>query len=216
MNERPEYPIHNPEFDNFYDYLGSAERYASNAHEGQFRRYTGESYITHPKAVAELVDSFWKEAFGEEAPAEVYAASLLHDVVEDTNKTLDDIERLFGTTVAQYVYFLTKPHNVAGNRKLRKAIFNNQLELAPVEVKIIKFFDMFHNCESIKEHDPKFFKVVREEMVSTLACMKLHKGVTLGYTEAKRVAARMTEDFLELLDTDHERGRSIDYTLGTA
>lgn len=216
MNERPEYPIYNPEFDGYYMYLGQVERYASNAHEGQIRKYTGESYITHPKAVAELVDSFWKESFGEEAPAEVYAASLLHDVVEDTDMTLDDIERLFGTTVAQYVYFLTKPHNVAGNRALRKALFNKQLELAPIEAKIIKFFDMFHNCESIKEHDPKFFKVVREEMINTLAAMELHKGATLGYTEAKRVAVEKTEDFLELLDTDHERGRSIDYTLRSA
>ena len=74
---------------------------AVDAHKNQ-RRKSGEAYIFHPIAVAKIVAS----EIGLDAAS--IAAALLHDTVEDTDYTLDDIERLFGSTVAKIVHGLTK------------------------------------------------------------------------------------------------------------
>lgn len=126
-------------------------------HQGQVRKFTGEEYFTHCVAVADLVDEYWQNCYETPAPDEVYAAALLHDVVEDTDATLEDVQENFGETVAKYVYFLTKPPEFAGNRAERKALFNRKLAVAPNEAKLIKFFDFSHNSTSMAEHDPDFF-----------------------------------------------------------
>ena len=74
---------------------------AVDAHKNQ-RRKSGEAYIFHPIAVAKIVAS----EIGLDATS--IAAALLHDTVEDTEYTLNDIERLFGNTVAKIVHGLTK------------------------------------------------------------------------------------------------------------
>ena len=74
---------------------------AVDAHKEQ-RRKSGEAYIFHPIAVAKIVAS----EIGLDATS--IAAALLHDVVEDTEYTLNDLERLFGETVARIVDGLTK------------------------------------------------------------------------------------------------------------
>ena len=74
---------------------------AVDAHKDQ-RRKSGEAYIFHPIAVAKIV----AQQIGLDATA--IAAALLHDVVEDTSYTLEDMERLFGETVARIVDGLTK------------------------------------------------------------------------------------------------------------
>ena len=74
---------------------------AVDAHSQQ-RRKTGEPYIFHPIAVAKIV------AMEIGLGATSIAAALLHDVVEDTDYTLDDMEQLFGETIARIVNGLTK------------------------------------------------------------------------------------------------------------
>ena len=78
---------------------------AVDAHKEQ-RRRSGEAYIFHPIAVAKIVAS----EIGLDATS--IAAALLHDVVEDTPYTLDDIERMFGETIARIVDGLTKIANL--------------------------------------------------------------------------------------------------------
>jgi len=74
---------------------------AVNAHKNQ-RRKSGEPYIFHPIAVAKIV----AQRIGLDAVS--IAAALLHDVVEDTEYTNEDIEQLFGKTIAHIVAGLTK------------------------------------------------------------------------------------------------------------
>jgi len=81
--------------------LRSAFEIALDAHKDQ-RRKSGEAYIFHPIAVAKIVAS----EIGLDATS--IAAALLHDVVEDSDYTLDDIERMFGETIARIVDGLTK------------------------------------------------------------------------------------------------------------
>jgi len=77
-----------------------ALRVASKAHKGQ-KRASGEDYITHCIAVAEILAEMF-------APPQIIAAGLLHDIVEDTNVTLDDISRDFGDEIAKLVDAVTK------------------------------------------------------------------------------------------------------------
>ncbi|HXF84328.1 MAG TPA: bifunctional (p)ppGpp synthetase/guanosine-3',5'-bis(diphosphate) 3'-pyrophosphohydrolase [Anaerolineales bacterium] len=77
-----------------------AYRVAEEAHRGQ-KRNTGEDYINHCVAVAQILAEL-------RAPTEVIVAGLLHDTVEDTHLTLDDIRRDFGETVARLVDGVTK------------------------------------------------------------------------------------------------------------
>jgi len=142
-----------------------AVQFATKFHEGQVRKYTGEPYITHPLAVAEL----FKESFPDFATDEAYIAAILHDCVEDTECTYGDIIKGFGETVAAYVWFLTKPEEFVGNRRLRKALDIARLKEAPEVVKAIKLCDLMHNSLSIEEHDPKFWKTFKKESLELIS-----------------------------------------------
>ena len=80
--------------------LKVAYDFAEKAHEGQYRK-SGEPYIYHPVAVAEILLSL-------EMDVTTLVAALLHDVVEDTGVTLEEIKEKFGETVALLVDGVTK------------------------------------------------------------------------------------------------------------
>jgi (p)ppGpp synthase/HD superfamily hydrolase len=134
--------------------------FARRAHQGQVRKYTGEDYVEHCYAVAEMYQS-WCNEKDQDA---VYAA-ILHDTVEDTPVTHELIQQQFGDRVAQYVWYLTKPENFVGNRAARKALDRARLALAPEVVRFIKILDIMHNAKSIKEYDPKFWETFRLEAI---------------------------------------------------
>lgn len=132
-----------------------ARRYATQAHAdaGQRRKYTDEPYIVHPAAVAELVRS----VSDDEA---MIAAAWLHDTVEDTSSTLQDIEEHFGARVAHLVDMLTdSAQPQAKNRTARKlAHFRHTAEASP-EAQTIKLADIIDNTRAIVQFDPNFARV---------------------------------------------------------
>ena len=102
----------------------------------------------------------------------MYMAALLHDTVEDTDATHEEIARFFGDKVSELVKGLTdvsKPED--GNRATRKAIDRDHIAQGSKEVQTIKVFDLIHNTESIKEHDPKFWEVYKLEKQDLLHVM---------------------------------------------
>ena len=137
--------------------ITKVSRFAHKAHDGQVRKYTGDSYIHHPLKVAYLV---WRETFDEN----MIAAALLHDVVEDTIVTIEDISKNFGSYIASLVDDLTdisKPSD--GNREVRKTIDRQHTAKASNEAKTIKLADLIDNSVSIIKNDPKFAKVYMRE-----------------------------------------------------
>lgn len=151
----------------YSDRINTAATYATNAHKGQKRKYTGEDYITHPMAVANLLKDHYKDT-----TEDMFMAALLHDTVEDTEATHEEIEKFFGDEVARLVKGLTdtaKPED--GNRAQRKAIERDRLAKESKEVQTIKVFDLIHNTFSIKEHDPKFWEVYQLEKQDLLNVM---------------------------------------------
>ena len=130
---------------------------AAHAAVGQTRKYTGEPYVVHPIEVSELVAS----VNGTEA---MVAAALLHDVLEDTEVTVDLLEEQFGSKVADLVLWLTdisRPKD--GNRSARKALDRQHSAAAPAAAQTIKVADLISNTRSIIAHDPGFAKVSLEE-----------------------------------------------------
>ena len=149
-----------------------ALQFATKMHEGQVRKYTGEAYITHPVAVADLVEAYLDEkGFSEEEVMMAVQVAILHDTVEDTEATMEEIESLFGPEIAKGVWFMTKTPDYVGNRKFRKELCEMRLREAPEIIQILKTCDMFHNSLSIEEHDPNFWKTFKEETVSLLIAM---------------------------------------------
>lgn len=153
-----------------------AAEFAGKAHAGQKRKYTGEPYIEHPRAVAALVSMAAHTD-------DMLCAAWLHDVVEDCGIPLDQIERLFGHRVAVLVEALTdvsKPSD--GNRAFRKALDRIHLAKAPADAKTVKLADMIDNCRSIVQFDPKFARVYLAEKASLLPFLK--EGDPLLYAMA--------------------------------
>ena len=149
-----------------------ALEFATKMHEGQVRKYTGEEYITHPVAVADIVEIYLdKKGYTEEEIMMAIEVAILHDTVEDTVATMETVEGFFGPEIAKGVWFLTKTPNYVGNRKFRKELCEARLREAPEIIRIIKTADMFHNSLSIEEHDPKFWNLFKEETVSLLIAM---------------------------------------------
>jgi (p)ppGpp synthase/HD superfamily hydrolase len=139
--------------------VAKARTFAIAAHHavGQKRKYTGESYTVHLKEVVSiLVDR--------PHTPEMLAAAWLHDTVEDTQVDIELIRDEFGSTIADYVFFLTdKSKPVDGNRATRKEIDLKHLAAAPREVHTIKLADIISNTSSIVEHDPDFARVYLRE-----------------------------------------------------
>ena len=130
-----------------------ALKFAIVAHGDQKRKYTGLPYVTHTIDVAQLVHD-------NGGTTNQVAAALLHDVVEDTDFTLDDISIKFGTTIAELVFWLTdqsRPED--GNRTVRKATDRNHILKAPFEAQFIKLADLVDNTACIAKNDPGFAKV---------------------------------------------------------
>ncbi len=153
------------------DYLNSPHRkkvkiitkafnFAKAAHKG-FRRRSGEPYIMHPLAVARIVSS--EIGMGSTS----ICSALLHDVVEDTDYTVEDISNMFGPKIAQIVEGLTKisggifaEHASAQAENFRKLVLTMSED---IRVVLIKIADRLHNMRTLGSMPPaKQFKITGE------------------------------------------------------
>lgn len=136
--------------------------YAACAHRHQKRKYTDLPYVTHCMAVKNILERFVTDPT-------VLAAALLHDVIEDTDASYDDIVDIFGEDVADLVLEVTdasKPED--GNRKVRKKIDRMHLAKSSPSGASIKLADLIHNTSSIVEHDEDFAKIYIHEKAELL------------------------------------------------
>ena len=128
------------------DLIRHAFDVAVEAHSEQ-RRKTGEPYIYHPIAVAKIV------AYEIGLGATSIAAALLHDVVEDTHYTIEDIEQLFGETIARIVNGLTKISrlNKEKDASIQAENFRKMLLTLHDDVRVIliKIADRLHNMQTM-------------------------------------------------------------------
>ncbi|MCA8998898.1 MAG: bifunctional (p)ppGpp synthetase/guanosine-3',5'-bis(diphosphate) 3'-pyrophosphohydrolase [Planctomycetaceae bacterium] len=127
------------------DLVTRAADFAKAAHESinQRRKYSDQPYIVHPATVAEIVKSVTEDPV-------VLAAAWLHDVVEDTPVTLEEVRIEFGDEVARLVDDLTDVAQKSdGNRKQRLAIDRAHTATADPRAKTVKLADVIHNLSDI-------------------------------------------------------------------
>ena len=155
-----------------------AEAFATAAHAGQKRKYTGGRYIHHCFNVAQILRSI---AITDE---EILSAAILHDTLEDTKVSMADIHYFFGTKVARIVKELTDVSTKEdGNRAERKQKDLEHLAKASPEAQTIKLADFIDNTSTIVAHDPEFAKVYLLEKKALLKVLTkgdkgLHKLAT--------------------------------------
>ncbi|MDR2854396.1 MAG: RelA/SpoT family protein [Prevotellaceae bacterium] len=145
-----------------FEIIKKAFNFANNAHKG-VRRLSGEPYILHPIAVAKIVVN--EIGLGSTS----ICAALLHDVVEDTDYTVEDLEDVFGKKIAQIVDGLTKiSGGVFGTRDSAQAENFRRLLLTmseDIRVVLIKIADRLHNMRTLSSMLPaKQYKIAGETM----------------------------------------------------
>lgn len=148
--------------------IARADLFAFAAHSAvsQVRKYTGEPYIQHPRMIAGMVQAvpghIWQQV----------VLALLHDVVEDTGVTLDQIKQEFGEDIHDGLYFLTNVGKEAGNRATRHQINCARLRQAPAWAATVKVLDIRDNTRNIVELDPKFAPQYLREKSEAMECLR--------------------------------------------
>jgi (p)ppGpp synthase/HD superfamily hydrolase len=162
------------------DLAVSALRFARRVHLGQYRKQTGEQFVEHPIAVAQLLSD---AGYG----GTLIAAAYLHDVVEKTDVSLDEIRERFGPSVAAMIDCLSEDPDIDGYSERKRALRHGILESGGDPV-IIYAADRVANMRD-------WLKVAPEDRP---AC-----GERLGTTLEERFKL-WTEDVEELHDLDPE------------
>ncbi|HLT50306.1 MAG TPA: RelA/SpoT family protein [Arenibacter sp.] len=179
---------------------------AVDAHKNQ-RRKSGEAYIFHPIAVAKIVAS----EIGLDAVS--IASALLHDVVEDTEYTLADIERIFGETVARIVDGLTKIAHLKKDMNISQQAENFRKMLLTlnddVRVIIIKIADRYHNMLTMDSMPEQKQVKIASETLYIYAPLAHRIGLYNIKTELEDLSLKYTEpevydDILSKIEESNE------------
>ncbi len=170
--------------------IRSAFDIAVDAHKDQ-RRKSGEAYIFHPISVAKIVAS----EIGLDSTS--IAAALLHDVVEDTNYTLADIEQMFGETVARIVDGLTKISHLSSDKDISLQAENFRKMLLTlnedVRVIIIKIADRLHNMQTMSSMPAHKQVKIASETLYIYAPLAHRIGMYNIKTELEDLSLKYTE-----------------------
>ena len=167
--------------------IEAAYELAKKAHEGQVRS-SGDQYISHPIAVAVILVGLGMDS-------DTIIGGLLHDVVEDTSVTLEDIEKQFGADVAELVDGVTKLANIPYSSRAEQQAENVRKMLLAmakdVRVVIIKLADRLHNMRTLD------FRIPEKQRVKSLETMDIYAPL------AHRLGIRSVKEELEDLSLKH-------------
>ena len=190
--------VHSYLSDDECDQIMKAFTLADKAHEGQFRA-SGEPYIMHPLAVAEILAHLQIDHI-------TLMAALLHDVVEDTEYTKEDIEKLFGTEVAFLVDGVTKLNQFQYETKEDRQMENYRkmiLAMAKdVRVVVIKLGDRLHNMRTLKHMRSDKQKRIAKETLEIFAPLAHRLGIFNVKWELEDLSFRYLEPdkYYDLVD----------------
>lgn len=200
--------------DYVHSYLGDDEceqimkafTLADKAHEGQFRA-SGEPYIMHPLAVAEILAHLQIDHI-------TLIAALLHDVVEDTEYTKEDVEKLFGSEVAFLVDGVTKLNQFQYETKEDRQMENYRkmiLAMAKdVRVVVIKLGDRLHNMRTLKHMRSDKQKRIAKETLEIFAPLAHRLGIFNVKWELEDLSFRYLEPdkYYDLVDQMKQKRQS--------
>ena len=144
-----------------FDLINKAIYWAKKYH-GEQKRKSGEPYYSHPLEVAYMISEY-------KLKTDVIVASILHDIIEDTEVTAGMIFDNFGQRIAEMVDRLTRDRP-DGSKLSVEEILNNIYKVEDEEVLLIKLFDRFHNLTTLDAMtDEKKKKIALETLSNFLA-----------------------------------------------
>ena len=169
------------------DLIRRAYDYGQRMHEGQFR-HSGEPYFTHPIAVAAILTE-------QKLDDATIVTALLHDTVEDTRSTYKDVEREFGTEIAELVDGVTKLTNLQLSSSETKQAENfRKLFMAmskDLRVILVKLADRLHNMRTIKAMRPEKQQQKARETMDIYAPLAGRMGMQWMREELEDLAFRV-------------------------
>ena len=177
--------------------VNRAYRFSEKSHEGQ-QRASGEPYLSHPLEVAGLLVDFKMDVT-------TVIAGLLHDVLEDTRATKDDLAREFGPEIAELVDGVTKIGKLAfSSREERQAENFRKMVVAmahDLRVLMIKLADRLHNMRTLDYLAPEKAKKIAQETLDIYAPLAHRLGMAKVKAELEDLALRVMqpEDYQELM-----------------
>ena len=164
--------------------LRSAYQFSEAAHDGQFRR-SGEPYISHPVAVANILVEWHLDS-------QALTAALLHDVMEDTTVTKREISERFGRMVAELVDGVSKLDKIEFESQEQAQAENfRKMFLAmsrDVRVILIKLADRLHNMRTLDVMQPKKRARIARETLEIYAPIANRLGLNRVYQELQELA----------------------------
>ncbi len=163
--------------------------FSASVHQGQVR-LSGEPYMTHPMEVAGILADM-------ELDAATVATGLLHDTVEDTLTTLEQIEGLFGKDVAFLVDGLTKISKITfSSQEERQAENFRKMILAmsaDIRILIVRLADRIHNMRTLEFHKPERQKYIAKETMELYAPLANRLGIYRMQIELEDSAFRFLD-----------------------
>ena len=190
-----EIPKYQPAAD--LDLLERAYRFSERSHQGQ-QRASGEPYLSHPLEVAGLLVNFKMDVT-------TVTAGLLHDVLEDTKATKGDLQREFGTEIAELVDGVTKIGKLAfSSREERQAENFRKMVVAmarDLRVLMIKLADRLHNMRTLEYLPTEKAKKIAQETLDIYAPLAHRLGMAKVKAELEDLALRVLhpDDYQELM-----------------
>jgi GTP pyrophosphokinase len=177
--------------------VNRAFRFSEKSHQGQ-QRASGEPYLSHPLEVAGLLVDFKMDVT-------TVTAGLLHDVLEDTSATKDDLQREFGPEIADLVDGVTKIGKLAfSSREERQAENFRKMVVAmahDLRVLMIKLADRLHNMRTLDYLAPEKAKKIAQETLDIYAPLAHRLGMAKVKAELEDLALRVMapEDYQDLM-----------------
>jgi len=187
--------------DNTEEILKKVTEFTDQAHGEQQRKYTPDRYVVHPVRVMELCRKYTEDI-------SVLCAALLHDVLEDTPVTKDEIRSFLLTLmdkkstdktvhlVEELTDEFVKKNYPRMNRRKRKSLEADRMEKTSAYAQTIKYADILDNCKEIVSQDRDFARVFLSE------CRQLLTRMTKGDQSLYQMAVGMVELNLTELKKD--------------
>ena len=179
--------------------IEKAYKVASEAHKDQLRR-SGEPYIIHPLCVSLILAEL-------QLDKESIAAGLLHDVVEDTALTIEDLEREFGSDVALIVDGVTKLEKLQYNEDKLEFQADNLRKMflamaKDIRVIMVKLADRLHNMRTLKHMSPEKQKEIARETMDIYAPLAMRLGISKVKVELDDLSLKYLEPdvYYDLVD----------------